>query len=138
MPDPEYVMGIDFGLKHVGVAIGQTLTCSARGIGTISARQGKPNWRELEMLIAEYKPARVIVGLPLNMDSTQSEMAINATSFANKLANKTGLNVLMHDERLTTREAKAAFQTAKALGHASTDHELAACLILESWFAEHQ
>ena len=131
-------MGIDFGLKYVGVAIGQTLTCSARGIGTINARQGKPNWRDLNVLIAEYKPARVIVGLPLNMDSTQSEMAINATSFANKLANKTGLHVLMHDERLTTREAKAAFQNAKALGQAATDHELAACLILESWFAEHQ
>lgn len=136
MPKPEYVMAIDFGLKHIGVAIGQTLTCSARGIGTINARQGKPDWRDLDALVAEYKPAQVVVGLPLNMDSTQSEMADSATAFANKLANKTGLNVLMHDERLSTREAKAAFQHAKALGVASTDHELAACFILESWFAE--
>ena len=130
-----YVIAFDFGLKYIGVAIGQTLTGSARGVTTLSARQGKPRWHELNAVLEEYRPARAVVGLPLNMDGSQSDMAERAQAFADQLSRRTRLQTVMHDERLTSRTAKDEFSHAKALGKAATEHELAACLILESWIA---
>ncbi len=133
---PGYIIGFDFGLRHIGVAIGQGITASARGIATVSAREGKPDWRKIQSLVNDYKPGVAVIGLPLNMDNTDSPMAERARIFAKKLSQKCGITVELHDERLTTKDAKDAFVAAKSLGKASTEHELAACLILESWLSE--
>ena len=130
-----YVMAFDFGLRHIGVAVGQTITATANGIATISANQGRPDWRHLQNLVDEYRPAQLVVGLPLNMDGSHSDMAGAAEKFAAKLQQRTELPVALHDERLSSRAAKALFQEAKDLGQANTEHELAACLILNSWFS---
>ena len=138
MPAPlsGYVVAFDFGLRHIGVAIGQSVTQSAAGIGTVSAHAGKPNWRMLATLLEHYRPKLAVVGLPLNMDGSESDMAFQARQFADQLTHRLGLKVVLHDERLSTKAARAAMQEAKALGQASTEHELAACLILQSWLSE--
>jgi len=125
-----------FGLKHIGVAVGQTLTRTARGVVTLAARQGKPKWPVVDKLIAQYEPFVVVVGLPLNMDGRDSDMATRARAFSVQVAQRTKPRVVLHDERLTSVTAKAEFKDAKAVGRASTEHELAACFILESWLNE--
>lgn len=97
-----YVLGIDFGLKHIGIAVGQTVTRTASGLVTLAAKNGKPNWTELSELIHQYRPIAVVVGLPLNMDDTPSEMSALATDFAQKLASLTGSQIFLADERLSS------------------------------------
>lgn len=138
LPDIGLVIAFDYGLRHIGVALGQSVTADSRGIATIAARQGKPDWRAVDALIAQYKPTQVVVGLPLNMDGSTSDMAQRARNFSRQLANRSHLPVSLHDERLSSRAARGDFEDAKAMGVANTEHELAACLILNSWFAEQQ
>ena len=96
-----YVLGIDFGLKHIGVVVGQTVTQTV-SLMTIQAKNGKPDWSEFEQLIRQYRPNAVIVGLPLNMDGTSSDMSDRATTFARALAKRTQTPVLLADERLSS------------------------------------
>lgn len=136
-PAPVVVVAFDFGIRHIGVAVGQTLTASARGIGTLVARQGKPNWRDVDKLLAQYRPHLLLVGHPLNLDNSVNHITEAATRFAARLSAHTGLPTELHDERLTTKIAKSGLADARAMGLANTDHELAACLILQSWLREH-
>jgi len=131
-----YLISFDFGLRHIGVAVGQTVTTSARGIGTLVARNGKPDWHVLKRLISGYPATLAIVGLPLNMDGTTSPMSQRASAFAKALTARCHLTVELHDERLTSKAARDEFEEAKSLGIAATEHELAACLILKSWLEE--
>ena len=130
------IMAFDFGTTQTGVAVGQSITGSARGVATLSCRAGKPKWREITALIEAYGPSLLIVGLPLNMDGTSSPMSRAAEDFAAKLRTRCELPVEMHDERLTTHAAKADLEAAQELGRAGSDHELAACLIAESWMRD--
>ena len=97
-----YVLGIDFGLKHIGIAVGQTVTRTANGLTTLTAQKGKPNWLELDELIQQYRPIAVVVGLPLNMDDTPSDMSALASDFARQLASRTRHPVFLADERLSS------------------------------------
>lgn len=123
-----YVLAFDFGLRHIGVAAGQTVTGTASPVATLRARDGKPDWPELTKLVAEWNPTRLLVGLPLNMDDTESEMSERARRFAAELARRTGLPTDLVDERLTTRAATEAGGT----------HAHAAALIAETWLNEHR
>ena len=126
-------MSFDFGLRFTGVAVGQTITKSANGVTTLDCKDGRPDWHQVRKLIDEHKPTTLIVGLPLNMDGTESEMTGHARQFAQQLASKTGLPVELQDERLTSHAADEQLQIARQQGRAKTDHELAACLILEQY-----
>ena len=129
-------LAFDFGLKHIGCAIGQNITCTARGLTTLRASNGKPKWHEVNILMQIHKPVGLVVGLPLNMDGSESEMSNLARHFANALSAKTSIPTDLIDERLTTKMAQAELQHAQASGHKYSTHELAACYILESWFNE--
>lgn len=126
-------MAFDFGLRHIGVAVGQPVTQQARGVSTVLAKAGKPQWRDIRQLIQVYDPRQLVVGLPLNMDGSESEMTDHARTFAQRLGNQTGLPVALQDERLTSHAAAPHVETAHALGEAETDHELAAVLIGEAY-----
>ncbi|MGL5185609.1 MAG: Holliday junction resolvase RuvX, partial [Plesiomonas shigelloides] len=65
------MMAFDFGTKSIGVAIGQEITATARPIASLKARDGIPDWEQLQKLLNEWKPDLVVVGLPLNMDGTE-------------------------------------------------------------------
>ena len=71
----ETVMAIDFGLRNIGIAVGNTLSGTAQPLTIIGARDGVPDWAALSQLLDEWRPQRILVGLPLNMDGTQSELA---------------------------------------------------------------
>ena len=65
-------LGVDYGLKNIGLAYGQTLTQTAQALPAIKARDGVPNWQHVQAVLKQWKPDIVIIGLPLNMDGTES------------------------------------------------------------------
>ncbi|MDA9014184.1 Holliday junction resolvase RuvX [Porticoccaceae bacterium] len=132
------VIAFDYGLRQIGVAHGQTLTCSAEGISILKASDGVPNWAQTEALLLEWKPNLLLVGLPLNMDGSESELSRLARKFARRLQGRFNIEVLMVDERLTSQDAKSTLREAGLdrqsgrIDLTKIDH-LAAALILQSW-----
>ncbi|MGE0625169.1 MAG: Holliday junction resolvase RuvX [Pseudomonadales bacterium] len=127
MPAPAgCVLAFDFGLKNIGVAVGQTVTRTASPLDTISATDGKPDWKAVDRLVSEWRPHRLLVGLPLNMDDTESEMSARARQFASRLAERSGIEVTLVDERLTS------YASRQAAGPGGS-HGMAAALIAETW-----
>jgi len=130
------VLGFDYGTKSIGVAIGQSLTGSANPLLSIKAVDGIPKWEEIGLLIEEWKPDLVVVGLPLNMDGSEQEMTQRARKFANRINGRFGIKIATQDERLTTADAKARlFEMGgyKALTKGQVD-AMSAVLIIESYF----
>ncbi len=123
---PETVLAIDFGLKHMGLAVGQTISCTATPLSVIRAKDGEPNWVAFDDFYKEWRPDRLLVGLPKHMDGTESEMSRRTRQFAQALVNRYGRQVELVDERLTSVEAKR-------LSPDGDDHSVAAQLIAETW-----
>jgi len=132
------ILGFDFGLKQIGVAVGETVTGSARPLALLKTNDGKPQWHLIEKLISEWQPALLVVGLPLNMDDSESAMSARARKFANRLHGRYGLKVELHDERLSSQAVRSSLAEAEQFGekqriaHNKID-ALAAALVLESW-----
>jgi putative Holliday junction resolvase len=126
-------MAFDFGLKRIGLAVGQTLTKTAQPVHIFKADDGVPNWDTVSKYVNPWAPDVLVVGLPLNMDGTESEMSLLAKNFADKLRKRFVLPVKTFDERLSTFDAKgeAAEEYAKPDMYVDA---IAAKLILESWF----
>ena len=105
------IMGLDFGSKTVGVAISDSLLITAQGIETIERKEENKLRRTLariEELIVEYEVEEIVLGLPKNMNDTMGERAGLSFEFREKLERRTGLPVVMWDERLTTVAADKA------------------------------
>jgi putative holliday junction resolvase len=130
------VLAFDFGLARIGVAVGQPITGTANPLETLQAKQGIPNWQQLEKLIKEWQPNLLLVGEPFNMDDSDQNITKLARKFANRLHGRYGLPVQMFDERLTSASAREEifeFGGYKKLKKTQID-SVAAALILESWF----
>jgi len=129
------LLAFDYGTKNIGVAVGQTITSSANSLASLKAKDGIPDWNHVEKLIAEWKPDLVLVGLPLNMDDSESELSARARKFANRIHGRFGVKTEMVDERLTSFEAKGEVMSRGG----SRDYKnnpvdaIAARLILEGW-----
>ncbi len=120
----------DFGIKRIGVAVGQTLTATATPLEIIPARNGRPDWNRIGALLGEWQPQALVVGEPLNMDGSRQRLGDAADAFARKLRGRYRLPVLRADERLTTIEARSRQQR-----RVHTDH-IAAQVILEGWLRD--
>lgn len=132
------VLAFDFGLKRIGVAVGQSITKTATPLGTLVAKSGEPPWDRIAALLSEWQPTVLVVGIPLNMDGTEQPMTQNAKQFAGRLQQRSGIPVSTVDERLTTREARSRLYAEggyKRIKGADID-SLAAKLILETWFSD--
>ncbi|AYA39266.1 Holliday junction resolvase RuvX [Xenorhabdus nematophila] len=132
------IIAFDFGTRSIGAAIGQEVTGTARALSAFKANEGSPNWQLIEKLLKEWQPDLVIVGLPLNMDGTEQPVTTQARKFANRLHGRFGVQVALHDERLTTVEARShLFDHGgyKALNKGKVD-ATSAVIILESWFEQ--
>ncbi len=132
------MIAFDFGLRQIGVAVGNTLLGTTQTLPIIKAKDGIPNWREVEELISEWGPQLLVVGDPLNMDGSESELARRARKFARRLNGRLGLEVTMVDERLSSFEAKTISREQGHRGDYNRDpvDSLAAQLILETWLAQ--
>ncbi|BDH44631.1 putative pre-16S rRNA nuclease [Salmonella enterica subsp. enterica serovar Choleraesuis] len=129
-------LAFDFGTKSIGVAVGQSITGTARPLAALKANNGNPDWDAIGRLLKEWQPERAIVGLPLNMDGTNQPLTDKARKFGNRLHGRFGVEVILHDERLSTVEARAGlFERGgfRALDKGSVD-SASAVIILESYF----
>lgn len=127
---PGYVLAFDFGLRHIGVGVGQSVTQTASPLTTLRATDGRPHWADITRLIDEWRPTALLVGLPVNMDDSESEMSLRARDFGDELARRYTPPVEMVDERLSTRAAQEI--------DPSRGHEIAAVLIAETWLGQKQ
>lgn len=128
----DQVLAFDFGLKHIGVAVGQSVTGTASPLTTVAASNGTPDWPAVRKLVQQWPSSRLLVGLPLNMDGSESDMSEQARQFAARLSRETGLAVEMVDERLSSFEAKQ-IETQRSAGKSTGSHAVAAMLIAETW-----
>jgi putative Holliday junction resolvase len=129
------VLGFDFGLKNIGVAVGQELTGSASELTVIKAREGIPNWDDIQTVIDQWQPQLLVVGLPLNMDGSEQEMTVTARRFGNRLNGRFHLPVVWQDERLSTYEAleQLGVRDKMQAKKRSDVDRISAQLILQSW-----
>ena len=115
--------------------MGNQETGTSQALTTLRARDGIPDWVEVGKLLAEWQPVQLIVGQPLNMDGSESELSRLAAKFGRRLEGRYGLPVEYMDERLSSFEAKQQLREAGHSGdyHKNPADELAAQLILQSW-----
>jgi len=134
------ILAFDFGLSRIGVAVGNSLLGTTTPLPVLRAKEGIPQWPALDALVSEWRPDLLVVGEPLNMDGSASELGARAAKFARRLHGRLGLDVVMVDERLSSFAAK---QTSREQGHRGDFRRqpvdsLAAELILQTWFAENK
>ncbi|MBO6656002.1 MAG: Holliday junction resolvase RuvX [Pseudomonadales bacterium] len=125
----EITMAFDFGTTKIGVAVGQKITGTATPLSIVPARDGIPDWEAMDRLIEEWQPKEFVVGLPINMDGTESDMSLAAEKFSRRLHGRYNIPAHLMDERLSTFEAKSYD------GDPGQVDAIAAKLILESWLA---
>lgn len=131
-------LGFDYGARRLGVAVGESITGSARPLTTLDCDAGEPDWRAIDTLVAEWQPRALVVGRPCHADASDSDSTRGAEQLAEQLAAHTGLRVAMIDERLSSHEAterlrERGFTTGKTADKRALD-AVAAEVILESWF----
>ncbi|MBU3848384.1 MAG: Holliday junction resolvase RuvX [Candidatus Acinetobacter avistercoris] len=139
MPDltqPQLIMAFDFGTQKTGMAVGSSLIESATPLALFPMKDGIPNWDELLKIVKQHQPNLFLVGLPLNMDDSESDLSARARKFARRLRHQTNIETLMVDERLTTREARDELDQYQAQGRAKklSADSIAAALFIESWY----
>lgn len=141
MPEPApirgYILSFDFGFRRIGIAVGQTLTSTASALETVSHGQ-KPDWSAIDRLVKEWKPALLLVGLPLGAEGEETNMSKAARSFGAALHKRYATEVDYIDERLTSRVAESRFAEQRAAGtrrRKDSDQvdAIAAQIICENW-----
>ncbi len=139
MPDlnsPQLIIAFDFGTQKMGMAVGSSLIESATPLALFPMKDGIPNWDELLKIVKQHQPNLFLVGLPLNMNDSESELSTRARKFARRLRHQTNIETVMVDERLTTREARDELEHYQAQGRAKklAADSIAAALFIESWY----
>ena len=132
----ETLLAFDYGEKHIGVAVGQTLTGTANPLETVRVTRASPDWNAISRIVKTWQPNALVVGLPLNMDGTEQTVSRRARRFSNQLLGRYQLPVHLVDERLSTREARDRLAAEGRAG--SDDHPVAAQIILEGWLNERE
>ena len=132
------VLAFDFGTRRIGVAVGDFETRLAHPLATVSASDNRARFLAIERLIAEWRPALLVIGLPSRADGTEHPVGQLARRFAQRLHGRFGLPTTLVDEHLTSRDAEESLRSAGARGarlKASID-AVAAQRILETYFGE--
>ena len=129
-------LGFDFGNKKIGVAVGQLMTLSASPLQTIVSINQAPNWKMIEVLIQEWQPAGVVVGISKQQDGSDNPITPRMRKFCRQIEGRFHLPVFQQDERLSTFEAKQMLYDELHLSASKlwqVQDQLAAQLILQSW-----
>jgi putative Holliday junction resolvase len=140
--NPTIVVALDFGLKRIGIASGDTLTRTANPRSTLANGTQGPDWAAIDRVIADLRPARLAVGEPYNADGSPSALTEAARRFAAELARRSALPVDLVDERHSSQDAEERLREMRATGQRGRRvtredvDAVAAAVILERWFAE--
>jgi len=143
MPDtpdtnhPETIVAFDFGLRRIGIAVGQNITASANPISAISNSDTGPDWQAISAILSEWCPARLIVGMPLHKDGSPSEMVRHINQFIGELE-RFSRPVETVDESYSSLEASELLKLERTLGlrgriNKEAIDSVAAMLIAERW-----
>jgi len=124
------IVAFDYGTKKIGVAVGQTETYTSSPLQIIYNEHDKTNWNEISILINEWNPDLILVGMPMNMDGTESDIMKRVDNFFKKLEKVSNIECKYIDERLTTFEAKEILGESKV---AEVDAH-AAKILIDNWF----
>jgi len=132
------VLAFDFGLRYIGVAVGDTETRMAHALAPLEARSGAARMAAIEPLVREWRPQRLVVGLPLALDGSEQEMSARARRFSRQLEAHFGLPVAMVDERLSSAAAEEGLRGAGRGGrkHKQLVHGEAARIVLQGYLDE--
>jgi putative holliday junction resolvase len=137
-PAARTVLSFDYGLRRIGVAVGNTLTGTAEALATIAADGGEPDWRAVDRLVADWRPGAIVAGVPYNMAGRDARLTTAALRFAEELGRRYGIEVHRVDERLTSREAEDDLRErrrsgakAKRVRRGDVDREAARLLLLQ-------
>lgn len=140
MQQPTLILALDFGVKKMGMALGNSLTQDARPFDILAMNNGQPDWDNLLGIIQTWNIDVVLVGLPLNMDGTDSMLTKRANKFARRLSHRLGerhipTKVFLYDERLSSQEAKSlAWERGWITDEKQPIDDVAACLLLDGYF----
>lgn len=132
------LLGFDYGLRRIGVAVGQPLTGTASPLQAVAARDGKPDWDAIATVISEWRPSALVVGLPYNVDGSRQDITDRAEKFMRQLEGRFNLAVHAIDERYSSRQAEEQLKTARREGRRGRIRKeeidsAAACILLENW-----
>lgn len=131
---PEGVMiGFDFGLKRIGVAIGQTLTQTATPEAIVNSRDGVPDWEHITLLFEQWQPNAIIVGLPMRLDGSEQALTQPARKFGQRLSGRYHRPVYFIEEQLSSIEAENRQKQQKSRQKNQKIDDHAAQIILENW-----
>ena len=127
------LIGFDFGLQRIGVAVGQQITGTATALETINSHDGQPDWEAISGLLQTWRPAALVVGLPLTADGRETDFTQAVRRFVRQLKGRYHLPVHTIDERLSSREATGLHHRRDAALTRKGIDALAACIILQNW-----
>lgn len=132
------LLAFDFGEKRIGVAVGNSISGTAQPLTTLHGEQNEQRFAAIAMLLREWQPAALVVGLPCNDDGTPHELTRLCRRFANRLKGRFGLPVLLVDERYTSAVASARLSEAGIRGIRQKPllDQVAAQEILRAYFEE--
>ncbi len=129
------LLGFDFGSRRIGVAVGQRITGTASALTTLAARDGQPDWDQVSKLLETWQPQALVVGQPLQLDGSRSDITAAAERFARRLEGRYRLPVYLCDERLSSHAAEHWSDTR---GTPSGGLDAAAAqIILQDWLDSH-
>ncbi|MBY6035369.1 Holliday junction resolvase RuvX [Fictibacillus nanhaiensis] len=136
------MLGLDVGTKTIGVAVSDLLGWTAQGVETIRRRPNRPeeDLERIKELIAQYEVSKIVVGLPKNMNGSIGPSGEACQNFAKELESKTGLSVILWDERLTTMAAERTLISADVSRKKRKQviDKLAASIILQGYMDSQQ
>jgi len=138
-PAARTVLSFDYGLRRIGLAVGNTLTGTAEALATLDAQDGTPDWKAISRRIADWRPAALVVGVPYNMAGQDgAALTTAALRFAEELGDRYGIEVHRVDERLSSREAEDDLRERRRSGaktrrvrRGDVDREAARLLLLQ-------
>lgn len=139
---PHLILGLDYGVKKMGMALGNTITETAQAFDILAMNNGQPDWDNLLGIINTWGVTQVIVGLPLNMDGSSSMLSKRAQKFARRLAHRLveqhlPVTVKMCDERLTSVSAREiAWEQGWIQHERDPIDDISACILLSTYFTD--
>mgnify|MGYP001500450915 CR=1 FL=1 len=134
------VLGFDVGARRIGVAVGSAFGHGARALAVVDVHSGHVDWAAVERLLREWRPDGCVVGDPMTLEGGDQPIRVRARAFAHELARRSGLPVVMVDERSSSVEAAQRFAVDRSEGRrrrrdAAALDAVAAAIIVERWLA---